>query len=912
MTPVLRFGVGSRARWGIFLVGIGFLATGARADPGGFTLTGSMNTARSSHTATLLNNGQVLVTGGVDSTGADLASAELYDRATASWSNTGSLATSRRDHTATVLGDGLVLVAGGFNLADGELQSAEVYDPGIGTWTETAPMTVGRSSHTATYLPSLGWVLVAGGSDSTGVTATAEIYEELSGGFWFGTNDMLQARTGHTATLLQDGTVLVVGGSNPFSGTLNTAEIYLPGQGSWISVASMTTPREKHTATLLANGMVLVAGGMNGNGFVATAEVFDPVNREWLSGGSLTTARSSHTATLLPNGAVLVAGGNNAADSLASAELFNPLKADWSITGSLNEDRFDHASVLLMDGTPLVTGGQGTNGTLPSAELFDASPPVIISPLTATATVDLAFSYQFETKGATSLAVNSTLPDGLTFDPALRAIIGTPTMAGSFAIDLSASNQFGTTDATLVLTIQPLPTSGPIIISVTSATGRTNSFFRFQIITSGGSEATELSATGLPADLSIDSATGGIFGTVAADGSYLVTLSATDAGITNTATLELTFSSDPALPVITSAVRAALFPGLDFSYQIDAPNSDTSDPITYSRVGPLPAGLGLDQDAGLISGIFSPPIGLGPGPDLAGGVVTNTQIYACNSSGCAAQGLYFFLPSGAADISTRLSVGTGNDVLIAGFITAGNASMKILARGIGPSLGLDATLTDPFLELFSGGSSLTSNDNWKENEFAIENTGIPPIDDNESAILAGLQPGAYTAILSGKNNGTGIGLVEVYNLEAASSDVSANAYLANISTRGRVQTGNNVMIGGFINQGPRTIQVLIRAIGPSLGISGSLANPVLQVFDEHGTLIETNDDWETSSKKTEIIATTIAPSNSKESAVLLTLPVGPTAYTAIVLGANNTTGVALVEAYFGNPFTDGCLGSSCP
>ena len=187
---------------------------------------------------------------------------------------------------------------------------------------------------------------------------------------------------------------------------------------------------------------------------------------------------------------------------------------------------------------------------------------------------------------------------------------------------------------------------------------------------------------------------------------------------------------------------------------------------------------------------------------------------------------------------------------------------------------------------------------------------LAPASPLESAILAVLSPGAYTAVLRGANNGTGVGLVEVYKLGAASSDGLASATLANISTRGNVQTGDNVMIGGFINQGAVPIKVLLRGIGPSLtseGVSGVLANPVLELHEPDGTTVITNDDW-MATQKADITATTLAPKNALESAILLTLPVGQGAYTAIVRGVNNTTGVALVEAYFGNP----CLGTSCP
>jgi hypothetical protein len=461
------------------------------------------------------------------------------------------------------------------------------------------------------------------------------------------------------------------------------------------------------------------------------------------------------------------------------------------------------------------------------------------------------------------------------------------------------------------------PASGPVIISVTSATGRTGSPFNFQVATVGGTSAARLSAIGLPPGLTADPLTGEISGTPTSDGSFLVTVTVTEAGLTNTATLELTFTSDPAVPVIVSPNSALLFPGLPFSYTILAPTSDSTDPVTYSEIGLLPPGLGLDPATGIISGTPQIGVGLQPTPSLAGGVVTNVQLFACNSTGCAAQGLFFLLPTGAANISTRLSVGTVENVLIGGFITEGNAPMKLIVRGIGPSLPLGDLLANPYLELHSGPDTLASNDNWKDNlaggsqEVAIQNTGLAPTNDLESAILSVLDPGGYTAIMNGTNNGTGVGLVEVYNLGAASMDVSSEAHLANISTRGLVQTDANVMIGGFINQGSVPIQVLVRGIGPSLtqfGVSGALANPTLELHKPDGTVVS-NDDWMTDpSQKTAITATGLAPKNALESAILVTLPVGEGLYTAIVSGVDGTTGVGLVEAYFGNP----CLGTSCP
>jgi Putative Ig domain/Galactose oxidase, central domain/Kelch motif len=885
---------------------------------GVFEATGSLNTARDLHTATLLPNDIVLVAGGEVGNGVSfnaLATAELYDPALGTWTTTGSLNTARLRHTATLLPNGMVLVAGGHDSSYNPTASVELYDPALGTWSAAVNLPSARVFHTATLLPN-GMVLVAGGEDSSGsASATAELYDPVTA-TWTFTGNLNTARDFHTATLLPNGMVLVSGGFN--GATFASAELYDPASGTWSITGDLNTARSVHTATLLPNGMVLVAGGFDSSANpTASAELYDPALGTWTTTGSLNTARLRHTATLLPDGTVLVTAG--AADSnytpTASAELYDPARGTWGATGSLNTARYVHTATLLPNGMVLVPGG--FNGaSLASAELYNPLPPVITSPLSATATVDLPFSYQFEAIGATSLAVDDkSLPQGLFFDPALRAIVGTSTITGTFQVGLSATNATGTTNATLVLTGQSLPISGPVIISVTSATGRTGSPFLFQVITSGGSSATQLNATGLPPGLSADAVTGEISGTVTTDGSFLVTLSVTDAGITNTTTLELTFTSDLVIPVIVSPNSALLFPGLDFRYVIEAPTSDSSDPVTYSEVGPLPVGLGLDPVTGIISGTPQLGPGLQPAPALAGGVVSNVQIFACNSSGCATQGLFFLLPTGAANISTRLSVGTDDNVLIGGFITQGNAPMKLVVRGIGPSLPLAGVLADPYLELHSGALTIASNDNWKDNlaggsqEVEIENTNLAPSNDLESAILGFLDPGGYTAIMSGAYNGTGVGLVEVYNLGAASMDLSSEAHLANISTRGDVQTGDNVMIGGFINQGAVPIQVLVRGIGPSLtpfGVIGALANPVLELHKLDGTIV-TNDDWGTD-QKTAITATGLAPSNALESAILVTLPVGEGAYTAIVSGAYGTTGVGLVEAYFGNP----CLGTSCP
>lgn len=259
-----------------------------------------------------------------------------------------------------------------------------------------------------------------------------------------------------------------------------------------------------------------------------------------------------------------------------------------------------------------------------------------------------------------------------------------------------------------------------------------------------------------------------------------------------------------------------------------------------------------------------------------------------------------------ANISTRLAVGTGDNALIGGFIITGTQATKIILRAIGPSLsqfGIPGALADPTLELHgSTGELLGTNDDWNfsqpggiltgSNSYDIQNSGFAPSNQSESAILATLSPGAYTTIVRGKNNTTGVALVEAYDLEWG-----VDAKLANISTRGFVQTGDNVMIGGTIVRGSTDSTVLIRAIGPSLanlGVSNALSDPTLELHDGNGALMNSNDNWR-DTQQAEIEARGLAPTNDLESAILATL--SPGGYTAIVRGKNDTTGVAVVEAY---------------
>jgi hypothetical protein len=602
------------------------------------------------------------------------------------------------------------------------------------------------------------------------------------------------------------------------------------------NTGSLNTTRSLHTATLLPNGKVLVAGGNDQNNFLQTAELYDPATGSWTATGNLNTARYYHTATLLPNGKVLVAGGGG-----YSAELYDPGSGSWTATGNLNTARDQHTATLLPNGKVLVAGGYSGHGPSASAELYDPGSG------SWTATGDLNTARLDHT--ATLLPNGKVLVTGgrdSNNNPSQSAELYDPG-SGSWTAtgNLNTFHDFHT--ATL------LPNGKVLVAGQDNGVG-------------AGDDSAEL----------YDPATG----------SWTTTGNLNTARVLHRATL---------LPNGKVLVAGGLtVSGVLASAELYDPASGS-----WSATGNLNTARERHTATLLPNG----KVLMAGGNDSSGKPLASAELYEPPSGASTPT------PTPASkllNISTRMEVQNGNNVLIGGFIVTGTDAKKVMIRALGPTLPVSRALADPVLELHNKSGAIATNDNWKINdatgrsqESIIRATTIPPSSDLESAIIATLPANNsnYTAIVRGKSGGTGVGQVEVYDLGQA-----ANSQLANISTRGFVDTGDNVMIGGLI-AGPNTSgssRVLVRAIGPSLPVSGALQDPVLELHNANGSMIASNDNWKTNaqsghSQEADIRATAVAPTNDLESALLQT--VAPGNYTAIVRGKNNKTGIGLVEVY---------------
>ncbi len=861
----------------LLFLGAGLLLVQPCAADSVFRATGSLATARYNHTATLLPSGKVLVAGGTDTAFHAVTSSELYDPLSGTWTASGSMKGTGSGVTATLLPNGKVLETV-YN-GRGVPTSAELYDPASGTWAVTGSLAAARYNHTATLLPN-GKVLVTGGYGDTSTLATAELYDPASG-TWATTDSLTAPRVRHTATLLPNGKVLVEGGSNDSNTSLASAELYDPASGTWAATGSLAHARNSHTATLLPNGNVLVAGGQGIPQYLASAELYDPASGSWTGTGDLVTARGVSAATLLSNGQVLVAGGfDGTGISSTSAELYDPASGTWTATASLVTGRGRHTATLLPNEKVLLSAGfnnVGDNGkAIASAELYtEIGTQLFVS------APNIGVIYKILPDATQTNFAQVGGPRGLAFDSVGNLFVGDSTTGSIIKITpTGVQSTFAsglTTPHSLVF-----DDSGNLFVADIG----TNAIYKF---TPAGAKSTFASNLNRPAGLAFDSA-GNLY---ESEGDGTSILKFTPAGVKST------FGTGVNQPA------GLCFDSKGFLYEADqgtdkvlkfAPNGTSTIFATLdSSVDNAPVRPIVDSAGNLYLSVIT---------QAGGGTIYKFTPAGVRSTFVAETTVVSFMTFGPAlpsaqllNVSTRLRVQTGDNVLIGGFIITGTDPKKVLILGIGPSLSqfFSGSLSDPTLELYQGNTLLQMNDNWKTDQQAeVEATHAQPSNDLESAIVRTLDPGSYTAILRGKGDATGIGVVQAYDLDQA-----ANSKFGNIATRGFVDSGDNAMIGGFI-VGPASggsTTVVVRAIGPSLtnfGVSGALSDPTVELHDGNGATIAFNDNWADDASQG-LIPPSLKPSDQHESALYRVLSSGN--YTAIMRGTGNSTGIGLIEVY---------------
>ena len=919
------------------------LSSAVLYDPatGTITSTGSMLVARSNHTSTLLPDGRVLITGGEGQSGAPIQTAELYDPTVGTFSFTPvGMRSARAQHTATLLGDGTVLVVGGQNadifdpsddsftqttgspvqsrkshmatrLSDGTVllsggyvsniasDTAEIYAPATKTFTATAsPMEIPRANHTSTLLPS-GDVLITGGFSGTSPHGETERYDPITQTFTIDTA-MLFHRSNHRAILQGDGQVLIIGGVTLESGFLAVNELYDPATRTWTEHGQLIKDCGGHTATALLSGGILVAGGVTGNQTLQSAEILSPVTRQFTSLGNMQVPRNQHTTTLLQDGRVFIAAGSRDTASLTSAEIFNPADDSFTLLAStLAGDRKNHSATLMNDGRVLLAGGRNSvDGKLRTAELFDPATN-LFTPTGAMNSVRALHTATLLNDGKPLMIGGVVTGGGETdtaeiYDPVTETFRFT---IGTMEIGRKRHRSSLLSDGTVLVT------GGTILPNAQGGGERTTETAElFDPTTELFSNVGSMSVARSDHDsvlLADDTVviTGGTvdpeLGDVYTPGAQTFAPSASKMVESRGRLVSLRLKNAAwgslqghVLAIGGSDIGGSIFGGA----QQALASVEIYDPTTklFSDFGTMTVArqnhtaTELNDGRILITGGVGRPFVSGTAELVAGPTPIPTPTPA---------------PSTLGNISTRLSVQTDDNVLIGGFIVTGSQPKKVILRAIGPSLPVEGSLADPVLELNSGGTILATNDNWVDapNKQEIIDSTVAPTNNLESAILTTLDPGPYTAIVRGVNNGTGVGLVEAYDL-----DGTVDSKLANISARGFVQTSDDVMIGGFIVLGTDSQRVIVRGIGPSLSVTGALADPTLDLVNPDGSILASNDNWR-DIQEADIIATGVSPTHDLESAIVATLV--PGAYTAIVRGTNGITGVALVEVYALPPST---------
>ena len=921
------------------------LKTAEIYDPvtGVFTKTvQNMKVARTQHTATLLPDGQVLLVGGKN--------AELFDPVRQSFSTTLGTPVNRRSHASVLLPDGRVFITGGY-VGAAAVNTAEFYNPVNQSFTELLHgMLIPRANHTMTQLLD-GRLLIAGGFSGTSPHDEVETYTPATGDFEL-VEPMANHRSNQRALLLKDGRVVVIGGVTLESGFLAVNEVYNPSTDVWSTHSTLEEDRAGHTATPLPDGTILVAGGVTGNLTLSTAEILDPVTHNFTSLGNMNSGRNQHTATLLNDGRVLLAAGSTDTLTLSTAEVFNPGSNTFTGVGALTDARKSHTATLLEDGKVLVVGGKSITGDLASAELFDPQ----TSLFNLTGSLKKGRALHTATLLSDSISPKTLIVGGVVtggketdtaelYDPATgtfnftsgvlnlkrkrhRAVLlpdGTVLLTGGNTLDNSQQGGDRTTETAELYD----PTSQTFSFVEDMHTPRSEHESTLltdgTVIQTGGTLVSELADIYQPPAQNFT--TGGMM--VQTRGRHVA--------------LRLENPAWGSLVGHVLITGGSVTGGAVFGGAQQAINSvEIYDPATqtFSNFGTMTeerqnhTATELADGRILIAGGVGRPFISATAETIAGPVPSPTPFPTPTPSGTPTPtptstptptptGTPTPTPTPTAtptptpeggkplNISTRMQVLTGENALIGGFIITGQSQpKKVILRAIGPSLGdvtppITGFLPNPVLTLHRPDGTEITNDNWRATqEQAIIDSGVPPTNNLESAIVATLDPvdpkvagsGQYTAIVTGAGNTTGVALVEIYDLDDPATSTST---LANISSRGFVQTADNVMIGGFIiGDSNDSAQILIRALGPSLPpdqVANPLEDPTLDLHNGDGDVIASNDNW-ADTDEAAIRATQLPPKNGNESAILKNLPPGH--YTAVVRGNGSSGGVALVEVYY--------------
>ena len=859
--------------------------------------------ARSSHTAVWTGN-EMIIWGGDDRFGHRLNTGGRYNPNTDSWTATSTInAPAARDRHTAVWAGGKMIVWGGQNNVVGGLNTGGRYNPSSNSWatTSTTNAPTARDSHTAVWTGS-EMIVWGGGGGNTGGRYNPNTDN------WTATSTINAPGFRFDHTAVWTGIEMIIwGGDGPFY--LNTGGRYNPSTNTWAatSTANAPTARGFHTAVWTGHEMIIWGGSDNDNQLNSGGR-YNPNSNSWTATNiNVPASREFHTAVWTGSEMIVWGGVGTGFSYLNSGGRYNPSTDNWTATSTTNapDARFFHTAVWT-GSEMIIWGGAGQSDYLNTGGRYNPA----TNNWTATSTTNAPTARYLHTAVWTG---NEMIVWGGFFYDTTEHYLNTGGRynpgTNSWTATSITNGPSGRDDHTAVWTGTEMIVWG----GVSSSGLGMNTGGRYNPVTNSW---TATSTTNAPSGRNFHTAVwtgnemivwGGYF--YDTGDHYLNT-----GGRYNPDTNSWTFTSTANAPAPRSTHTAVwtnnemilwggyFSDGNDHFLNTGGRYHPGTDSWTATSTTNSPDGRSSHT-----------AVWTGSEMILWGGQYGPLNI--ATSTG----GRYCASVSQLGNISTRAFVQTGDNVMIGGFIVQGAQTKKVIIRAIGPELGappynIPNALANPTLELHTGmGALIASNDNWPttiiggiitSNQVgAIRDSGHAPIDGRESAIIADLQPGNYTAIVRDVHNVTGVALVEVYDLSANSASI-----LSNISTRSFVQTGDNVMIGGFIVQGTGAKRVIIRAIGPELGappynIPNALANPRLELHSAAGALIGSNDDWQhtiiggviTQNQVADIQNSSHAPTDPSESAIIAELPPGN--YTAIVRGVNDTTGVGLVEVY---------------